>query len=184
MSKLNDSSVLTRREALLLSTTAGLGAALCKPVFASDSIKTAAHQEPGNVSTPRSAVAKTQYGKVRGFVDGGVLTFKGVPYGATTAEENRWLAGQAAYAMDGRVSGFGVRRELPAESASLDKHRADLPLRLGRRLAERRHAQAEHLDAQPDWQATGHVLHAWGRIQLRIVLRAALARGCADGAPS
>ena len=91
MSKLNDSSVLTRREALLLSTTVGLGAALCKPVFGSDSVKTAAHQEPGNVSTPRSAVAKTQYGKVRGFVDGGVLTFKGVPYGATTAEENRWL---------------------------------------------------------------------------------------------
>ncbi|HKF50454.1 MAG TPA: carboxylesterase family protein [Terracidiphilus sp.] len=86
-----DSIVLTRRQALLLSTTAGLGAALSKPSFGSDSVKTAAHQEPGNVSTPRSAVAKTQYGKVRGFVDGGVLTFKGVPYGATTAGENRWL---------------------------------------------------------------------------------------------
>src|SRR6478735_40817 len=84
-------SLLTRREALILSTTVGLGAALCKPAFGSDSVKTGAHQEPGNVSTPRSAVAKTQYGKVRGFVDGGVLTFKGVPYGATTAEENRWL---------------------------------------------------------------------------------------------
>ena len=91
MAKLNDSNVLTRREALLLSTTVGLGAALCRPVFGSDSVKTGAHQEPGNVSTPRSTVAKTQYGKVRGFVDGGVLTFKGVPYGATTAEENRWL---------------------------------------------------------------------------------------------
>ena len=44
----------------------------------SDSVKTGVHQEPGNVSTPRTAVAKTQYGKVRGFVDGGVLTFKGV----------------------------------------------------------------------------------------------------------
>ena len=82
---------LTRREALLLSTTAGLGAALSKPAFGSDSVKTGAHQEPGNVSTPRTAVTKTQYGKVRGFVDGGVLTFKGVPYGATTAAENRWL---------------------------------------------------------------------------------------------
>ena len=91
MAKSKDSVVLTRREALLLSTTAGLGAALSKPAFGSDSVKTGAHQEPGNVSTPRSAVAKTQYGKVRGFVDGGVLTFKGVPYGATTAGENRWL---------------------------------------------------------------------------------------------
>lgn len=91
MAKSKESVVLTRREALLLSATAGLGAALSKPAFASDSVKTAAHQEPGNVSTPRTAVAKTQYGKVRGFVDGGVLTFKGVPYGTTTAGENRWL---------------------------------------------------------------------------------------------
>jgi para-nitrobenzyl esterase len=82
---------ITRREALLLSTTVGLGAALSKPAFGSNSVKTGAHQEPGNVSTPRSAIAKTQYGKVRGFVDGGVLTFKGVPYGATAAEQNRWL---------------------------------------------------------------------------------------------
>jgi len=91
MAKRRESVVFTRREALLLSTTAGLGAALSKPAFGSDSVKTSAHQEPGNVSTPRSAVAKTQYGKVRGFLDGGVLTFKGVPYGATTAGENRWL---------------------------------------------------------------------------------------------
>ncbi len=43
------------------------------------------------MATPPTAVAKTQYGKVRGFLDGGVLTFKGVPYGATTAGKNRWL---------------------------------------------------------------------------------------------
>jgi para-nitrobenzyl esterase len=95
MAKEKDSVVLTRREALLLSTTAGLGAALSKPAFGSDSVKTGVHQEPENVLTPRSAVAKTQYGKVRGFVDGGVLTFKGVPYGATTAGENRWLPAKA-----------------------------------------------------------------------------------------
>src|ERR1700728_2341297 len=83
--------VLTRREALLLSSTAGVGMAASRPALASDSIKSAAHQEPGNVSTPHSAIAKTQYGKVRGFLDGGVLTFKGVPYGATTAGANRWL---------------------------------------------------------------------------------------------
>lgn len=83
--------VLSRRQALLLSASAGVGIATAKSAFASDSIKTAAHQEPGNFSTPRSAIAKTQYGKVRGFVDGGVFTFKGVPYGQTTAEGNRWL---------------------------------------------------------------------------------------------
>ncbi len=82
---------LTRREALIFSAAAGVSIAAGDYAFASDSIKTAAHQGPGNCSTPRSAIAKTQYGKVRGFVDGGVLTFKGVPYGQTTAGENRWL---------------------------------------------------------------------------------------------
>jgi para-nitrobenzyl esterase len=85
-----ESVVFTRREALLLSTTAGISIA-AKCALGSDSIKTAAHQAPGNCSTPRSAVANTRYGKVRGFVDGGVLTFKGIPYGQTTAGENRWL---------------------------------------------------------------------------------------------
>jgi hypothetical protein len=64
-----ESVVFTRREALLLSATAGISiAAQC--ALASDSIKTAAHQAPGNCSTPRSAMANTRYGKVRGFVGG------------------------------------------------------------------------------------------------------------------
>ena len=90
MSESSNRIVLTRRKALLLSAAAGVSIATGKTAFASDSVKTAAHQEPGNLSTPLSAVAKTQYGKVRGFVDGGVFTFKGVPYGQTTAEGNRW----------------------------------------------------------------------------------------------
>ena len=88
--KSRKSNLLNRREALLLSATAGMGI-LAKPTRASDSIKTAAHQEPGNCATPRSAVADTQYGKVRGFVDGGVYTFKGIPYGQNTGGEDRWL---------------------------------------------------------------------------------------------
>lgn len=86
---------ITRREALILSASAGLSIATAKPAIASDSIKTGVHQEPGQLLTPRSAIARTQYGKVRGFVDDGVLTFKGVPYGQTTAGENRWLPAKA-----------------------------------------------------------------------------------------
>src|SRR5215469_15519554 len=86
-----NSHKLNRRQALLLSAAAGVGAALTGTARASDSTKAAAHQEPGNCSTPRSAIAKTQYGKVRGFVDGGVFTFKGIPYGQNTGGENRWL---------------------------------------------------------------------------------------------
>src|SRR6188508_1489387 len=83
--------VITRREALILSSSTGVGVAAANFAAASDSVKTAAHQGPGNLTTPRSAIAKTQYGKVRGYLDGGVFTFKGIPYGQTTAGENRWL---------------------------------------------------------------------------------------------
>jgi len=82
---------LSRREALLVSATAGLGVVLGRQALAMDNTKTAVHQEPGNCSTPRTAVANTQYGKVRGFVDGDVFTFKGIPYGQNTGGANRWL---------------------------------------------------------------------------------------------
>ena len=100
MADSSNRAVLTRREALILSATAGVSLAAGKVALASDSIKTAAHQEPGNCSTPRSAVAKTQYGKVRGFVDGGVLTFKGVPYGQTTAGRESLASGETTRAVD------------------------------------------------------------------------------------
>jgi len=83
-------SGLTRRSALVLSASGGAALA-ADPASAMDGTKAATHQDPGNCATPRSAIAKTQYGKVRGFVDGGVLTFKGIPYGQDTSGENRWL---------------------------------------------------------------------------------------------
>ncbi|MBZ5515464.1 MAG: carboxylesterase family protein [Acidobacteriia bacterium] len=92
---------LNRRQVLLLPATAGIGATLALSGKGYDSTKTAAHQAPGNCSTPRSAVAKTQYGKVRGFVDGGVLTFKGIPYGQDTSGENRWLPAKPPKPWDG-----------------------------------------------------------------------------------
>lgn len=82
---------LNRRDLLRISAAAGLGLAGSQLGVASDSTKSAAHQQPGICATPRSAVAKTQYGKVRGYLDGDVFTFKGVPYGQTTEGENRWL---------------------------------------------------------------------------------------------
>src|SRR6185503_12847866 len=84
--------LLNRREALLLSATAGVAAALPRSAHASESTRTtAARQGAGTLSTPRSAIARTQYGKVRGYLERDVLTFKGVPYGQNTGGENRWL---------------------------------------------------------------------------------------------
>ncbi len=37
------------------------------------------------------AVANTQYGKVKGYVSHGIFTFMGIPYGADTSGENRFL---------------------------------------------------------------------------------------------
>ena len=89
MSSSLDQTILSRRHALLLAATTSLGATSESLAFASDSTKTGSHQESGNCSTPRSAVAKTQYGRVRGSLADQVFTFKGVPYGQTTAGENR-----------------------------------------------------------------------------------------------
>jgi para-nitrobenzyl esterase len=100
-SKSGDHNTLNRRQALLLPAAAGIEAALALPANASDSTKTAAHQVPGVCATPRSTVAKTQYGKVRGYVDAGVLTFKGIPYGQDTGGENRWLPAKAPKPWDG-----------------------------------------------------------------------------------
>ena len=47
-------------------------------------------------------MAKTQYGKVRGYVEDGVLTFKG-RHGASTGGENRWLPAKPPASWDGEL---------------------------------------------------------------------------------
>lgn len=94
---------MNRRQLLRLSTAAGLGASL--PGVAHGTVQRPAPAGraslPGVCSTPRSAVARTQYGKVRGYVEDGVFTFKGVPYGASTEGENRWLPAKPPTAWEG-----------------------------------------------------------------------------------
>ena len=58
--------LLNRREAMFLSASAGLGLALSNEAHGSDSIKTGVHQEPGSVSTPRSAIASNRNDIMRG----------------------------------------------------------------------------------------------------------------------
>ena len=85
------SHLLNRRDLLRVSVAGAAGAVTGAQSVALDIPEAGADLKPGNCSTPRSAIAKTQYGKVRGFLDGGVFTFKGIPYGQNTAGENRWL---------------------------------------------------------------------------------------------
>src|SRR5690606_39380047 len=84
----------TRREALMLSSAAGLGVAVAGCAAGDSPNGAAARQSAGTISTPRSAIAKTQYGKVRGYLDDGLFTFKGVPYGQYTSDVNLLLTVQ------------------------------------------------------------------------------------------
>ena len=95
---------LNRRQMLLLSGSAGVGAALAGPAHAATSASpTAPPAAAGRCSTPRTAVSTTQYGKVRGYVEDGVFTFKRVPYGADTGGENRWLPAKPPKPWDGEL---------------------------------------------------------------------------------
>ena len=76
---------LNRRDLLRLPAAAGVGAVMPTYGAFADMKGRQADAAAGACSTPRSAVAKTQYGVVRGYIEDGVLTFKGVPYGARPA---------------------------------------------------------------------------------------------------
>jgi para-nitrobenzyl esterase len=82
-------ALFDRRQALFASAVATAG--LAAPRAAAAATRATASPTAGTCSTPSGAVAKTQYGPVRGYVSNGVFTFKGVPYGDDTGGENRWL---------------------------------------------------------------------------------------------
>jgi para-nitrobenzyl esterase len=81
--------LVDRRGVLIASIVAGTGLAL--PAAQAQGAG-AVSRRPGRAgTTPRSAMAKTRYGPVRGYVAGDVFTFKGIPYGQDTGGDNRWL---------------------------------------------------------------------------------------------
>ena len=79
-----------RRQALLASSLGG-AAALLPGEAAAAARPARSSGGTGTCTTPRSAIARTRYGLVRGYVAGDVFTFKGIPYGDDTGGENRWL---------------------------------------------------------------------------------------------
>jgi para-nitrobenzyl esterase len=47
------------------------------------------------------AIAQTQYGKVKGYILRGIYTYLGIPYGASTAGENRFMPPKPPESWDG-----------------------------------------------------------------------------------
>jgi len=98
-------NVVSRRSALGLSAAVGLGLApLCDSRAQHKPTRNAEGAAVGgsfSVTTPQNAVARTTYGKVRGYVEDDVPVFKGIPYGADTSGANRWLPAKPPQSWNG-----------------------------------------------------------------------------------
>jgi len=87
---------MDRRDFILHSSLAGAGllvGASASNVFAQGA------RTPG-------ATVQTTAGRLRGFVDNGVQTFRGIPYGASTAGPNRFMPPQKLQAWTGVRDAF------------------------------------------------------------------------------
>ena len=72
-------------------------------------------------STPADLIVDTDKGKVRGYVSGGIRTFKGIPYGADTSGKNRFRPPVAPEPWTGVRDAFAYGAtcpQAPAEAAS------------------------------------------------------------------
>ncbi|MDY1010361.1 carboxylesterase/lipase family protein [Sphingomonas sp. CFBP9019] len=78
--------LVDRRRALIASLVAGVGLTQAPARGQSTGARAG-----GGTTTPHSAIARTRFGPVRGYVARDVFTFKGIPYGEDTGGENRWL---------------------------------------------------------------------------------------------
>lgn len=92
------SAGLSRRHALFASAT-GLGLTFSAGADAKPAA-TAGKPAGAGCSTPSSAIARTRYGPVRGYVESDVFHFKGIPYGDDTGGANRWLPAKPPKAWD------------------------------------------------------------------------------------
>ncbi|WP_370714994.1 carboxylesterase/lipase family protein [Sphingomonas sp. IW22] len=100
------------RRALFGGAAAG-AAMVTVPAMAKGQRPVRAGNGAGTCSTPRSAIANTRYGRVRGFVADDVLHFKGIPYGDDTSGANRWLPAKPPKPWDGEYNALAYGANCP-----------------------------------------------------------------------
>ena len=91
-----------------------------------------------------------------------------------TGGENRWLPAKPPTPWDGEYPALIYGANCPQRLHDWVQEQI-VPLPVDRRLAERGHAEGEHLDAEPDRLAAGDVLHPRRRLLVRLGLRAGVA---------
>ncbi|RAK52177.1 carboxylesterase/lipase family protein [Phenylobacterium deserti] len=109
-----DRTGVSRRAAFGLAAAAGAGLAAAGSASAYPA-QNGERSGPRGASTPRSAVARTQYGLVRGYVAGDVYQFKGVPYGADTGGANRWLPAKPPARWQGELNALAYGPNSPQD---------------------------------------------------------------------
>ncbi|MCC7044833.1 MAG: carboxylesterase/lipase family protein [Acidobacteria bacterium] len=80
-----------KQAATMAGASAALAATGCAPSEPAPVSGGTVAAGTGSVATPDAAVVATTAGRIRGFTRNEVFVFKGVPYGDTTAGENRFL---------------------------------------------------------------------------------------------
>lgn len=116
-------SHVNRREILRGTGIMAAGALLPGSMFARDTAPTMKHsggagKDPIAIGK-NTAIVETGCGKVAGYVDRGVLVFKGVPYGATTARAGRFKAPKAPQPWTGVRSSRHFGPEAPQAFRSI-----------------------------------------------------------------
>jgi para-nitrobenzyl esterase len=79
---------------LLTAGSAGIGSAATTAAVAKEYPKSPDTKGDRITASGSSPIVETNLGKVRGYIRSGIFTFKGIPYGDTTAGDKRFMAPQ------------------------------------------------------------------------------------------